>query len=470
MRVTNNKDSAKYLFYRVDGIVKSIKIGPRETVFVDKLNNENQIIRSALDRKRSSIITRFNRDFVLDFTIEPTLGINACRLMLSNIIDAPIAHVDSVDAWNTFFDLPTNGSPFTSVQVYGNDVYLLGGSNIAVAPNLFYSNTSLVGLDDSIGSIISIEDSAFQLCSNLKHISLISATTLNGNTCFSSINEIDYLNMPAVTTIGTNIFAGSVMNCDVVFSSLTNVTDFSGANFLRTLSLPALQSIPTTCFDGTYAQNLLIPNVTGLSTNSFYNSSFTYLDCPNVISLSSDTFNNCQSLISINIPKITSIPDNCFRFCIVLTGFSSSLITSLQSGAFDNCNSLRYIDLPNITAIGASAFNNCQSLTSVTFNKVTAVASGAFFGCSSLQSATLTACTNVQSSNNFRKCTSLRELNLASCTALGGSVASNTVFLGVTGQTITLTIKASRMTANAGAPDGDIAYLQANNTVTVVQT
>jgi len=57
---------------------------------------------------------------------------------------------------------------------------------------------------------------------------------------------------------------------------------------------------------------------------------------------------------------------------------------------------------------------------------------------------------------------------LPSCTNLGDTVLNNNVFNGVTGKTITLTVFASLMTCNSGNPDGDIQYLQANNTVTVV--
>ena len=55
-------------------------------------------------------------------------------------------------------------------------------------------------------------------------------------------------------------------------------------------------------------------------------------------------------------------------------------------------------------------------------------------------------------------------------TNLGETVGDDSVFLSISTNTITLTIPASRMTCNAGAPDGDIQYLQANNTVTVIQT
>jgi len=43
------------------------------------------------------------------------------------------------------------------------------------------------------------------------------------------------------------------------------------------------------------------------------------------------------------------------------------------------------------------------------------------------------------------------------------------VFNGITGNTITLTVPAALMTCDGGNPDGDIVYLDNNNTLTVIQ-
>jgi hypothetical protein len=69
----------------------------------------------------------------------------------------------------------------------------------------------------------------------------------------------------------------------------------------------------------------------------------------------------------------------------------------------------------------------------------------------------------------FQDCTSLTSISLPSCTILGESVENNQVFSNIVGITISLTIPASLMTCNSGNPDGDIQYLQANNTVTITQ-
>ena len=55
------------------------------------------------------------------------------------------------------------------------------------------------------------------------------------------------------------------------------------------------------------------------------------------------------------------------------------------------------------------------------------------------------------------------------CASIGATVGDDSVFNSAFGgKNITLTVPASRMTCNAGLPDGDIQFLQANNTVTVI--
>jgi len=68
----------------------------------------------------------------------------------------------------------------------------------------------------------------------------------------------------------------------------------------------------------------------------------------------------------------------------------------------------------------------------------------------------------------FSNCTALTTISLPSCTALGTTTGDNFVFSTIIGNTITLTVPSALMTCNAGNPDGDIVYLQANNTVTVI--
>ena len=64
--------------------------------------------------------------------------------------------------------------------------------------------------------------------------------------------------------------------------------------------------------------------------------------------------------------------------------------------------------------------------------------------------------------------TAITTVYLPSLLVMGATTGDNYVFRNISGNTITLTIPAALMTCDGGNPDGDIVYLQANNTVTIV--
>jgi len=237
----------------------------------------------------------------------------AFRLLFDDITNANLLVGDAanVSDWNTFFDLPTNGGPFTSVVISGNEVQLSGGSNINVKAGLFfdqitYDYQALLSVIDNLGCIISVGEAAFSCCTRLTTISLPECTILNN----------------AYISLGYGIFE--------------------------------------------------------------YDS----------------------YLYSVNLPKVTTI-------------------TSDGNSCFGTCTNLTSISLPSCVNIGTLTFSYCTNLT------------------------------NVQ---------------LPVCTNLGGTVGDDYVFNTISGNTISLTIPASRMTCDGGDPDGDIVYLQNNNTVTIVTT
>ena len=74
-----------------------------------------------------------------DTTTSTTTAILPLRMLFSNIseVDAIIGDSANVSDWNTYFDLPAFGTPFTSVSVTGDEVKLYGGSNIIIKEELF---------------------------------------------------------------------------------------------------------------------------------------------------------------------------------------------------------------------------------------------------------------------------------------------------------------------------------------------
>jgi hypothetical protein len=123
----------------------------------------------------------------------------------------------------------------------------------------------------------------------------------------------------------------------------------------------------------------------------------------------------------------------------------------------------------NIT-LNENMFNsssNILEIQDVTSNVIIATIGKTFGGASSLTTVILPAVLIITISC-FQFCTSLIELNISSCTNLGPTVGDDAVFDSIIGTTITLTVPSALMTCNSGSEDGDIQYLQANNTVTII--
>ncbi len=61
------------------------------------------------------------------------------RLMFTDISFANglVGDATNVNDWNTYLDLPVNGTPFTSVNVSGNEVALYGGELITLKSQAF---------------------------------------------------------------------------------------------------------------------------------------------------------------------------------------------------------------------------------------------------------------------------------------------------------------------------------------------
>lgn len=273
----------------------------------------------------------------------------ALRLLFSDIaaVNAIVGDSSNVSDWNTYFDLPTYGTPFTSVSVTGDEVKLYGGSGIKVKPALLYNEQNLlIELDDQAGCITSV-----------------------GGDAFSYNYSLTTVNLP---------------ECTVVYgpedSPQNDVGGFGYCDHLVSLSIPKLVTVGNYGFDSCQL----------LSSINF----------PLLASIGNYGFSACGNLALVNVPNVVSCGNGCFQ---------SSIITS--------------ISLPLATNIGNNCFSNCDGLTNIA---------------------------------------------LLGCTSLGTTVGNNSVFSNITGNIITLTVPSALMTNNGGNPDGDIQYLQANNTVTVV--
>ena len=425
--------------------------------------------------------------------------------------------------WNTFFNLPASGVAFTSVYLYGNNIYLYGGSGITLIDSLFDDangyGTHLTDIIDNANCIINIGYDVFgdainSGCPNLVTVVLPAVVTSGLYSFYDCVSVTNFV-LPSLVTDN-----GSFYNCTSVTSfSLplltTSVGSFFGCTSVTSFDLPSLITanasfeecssvtsfnlpLLTTALDGTFANctsitSFDLPSLITISAGTFtYCTSVTSFDFPLVTGdIGINTFENCTSATSFNLPLVTVIGDSCFNSCSSATYFYLPSVITAGAYCFANCWSITNIDLPSVTYIGDECFSNCALVTSFNLPNLStagaacfATCSGAtsfnlpslitiygnsfFVGCSSASGFTLPLVTNI-TYNCFASCLSAKYFYLPSCLTLGPTVNNDDfVFLFITGNTITLTIPSALMTCNSGLPDEDIQILRANNTVTII--
>lgn len=279
---------------------------------------------------RSSVIRMMGRGSV------PT----SIDLEWNNISNVPVSNASSFSDWNTFFDLPNLGSPFTSVSIQSNTVSLIGSSGFTLKNRLFELNSDLISVVDNNGLITDIPIACFAECTSVTSYSFPSLLTMSGG----------------------------------------------GSNF-------------------------------------YLNNSITTFSFPNLTTTVNYSFGECASVTEFNFPNLVTIGSECFTSCPSVTSYTLPEAVTAGDFAFNFNTSMINFNLPKLTSIGRYGFESCLSAE-------------LFY--------------------------------LPLCENMGSDVMDDTVFQGISGQTITITVPSALMTCNSGAPHASIQLLQANNSVTVI--
>ena len=460
--------------------------------------------------------------------ITPPPPVLSLRLTFNDIrnVEGVINDPTDVSAWNTYFELPDYGSEFTSVTVDGGLVTLSGGSNITLKESLFDQadelGTYLLEVDDD-GCVVGVEPSAFgdsnELgCPNLTSVNLPNATTI-GTAAFSSCASLTTINLAKTTEVGEGAFYQCTSLTTIELPSAITIGDyaFEGCTSLVYVSLPVCTNLGSTTvddgvfldvgsdkemsitvpeaikFDGDliYASldNTLVVNDSSYQPFANFSGSlvFEFSDVRDVPFKNPElvaNWNNVFNLPSWSTP-FTSVTVNGATFTleggknIVVPGSflteNTGLISVTDDGcvvyvresAFSYCTALTTVDLPNASVIGLSAFEYSDLLSNVNLPSAVSVGDSAFSQCTSLTTIELPSAIKIDY-GVFQDCTALTSIELPACTNLGGSAGEDGVFDRISGNTITLKVPSALTTADRGNPDGDIVYLQDNNTVTVV--
>lgn len=203
----------------------------------------------------------------------------------------------SLAQWNTAFQLPALGSPFTSISVVGNEVTLLGGAGITMS-GYFINNQNITGIYDDNNCIVNMSTSAF----------------------FGTTSMVDAV-LNGTSTVSTTAFTNS---------SIQNAS-FTSATFV------GQQAFDST----TFLNNILLPNAITIGQQAFAGSSILSIDTPLATSYGSEAFAFGNSLQVVNAPLVTNIGNGCFNndYSLVTLYMPSCISMGVSSGnnnVFDN--------------------------------------------------------------------------------------------------------------------------------------
>ncbi len=189
--------------------------------------------------------------------------------------------------WNTLFDLPAHGTPFVSLSIIGEDVYLnnggVGGQSLYCP--ILTNSVTLVEFDDSSSNYYTATD----------------ADT------FNSCSVLELINMPQLFFVNPN-FASATWQ-------------------LTTVSLPACAYISNNAFQGagtsTAGLTVTADACLKIGIEAFY----------------------ASYLILASFPIATDVYQSCFELCPLLQNVYLPLCASFHSSVFASCNALTSVDL-----------------------------------------------------------------------------------------------------------------------------
>ena len=282
--------------------------------------------------------------------------------------------------------------------------------------------------------VTSIDETAFQNCTNLQTISIPDSVSIVGASAFERCHILSSVSISSTNSQITSIGSYAFYHC-ISLLSITipnNITSINESTFnncynLATVTIEPsanITSIGSYSFYGcTSLLQITLPNrVSIIGSYAFYGcTSLLQITLPNRVSIiGSYAFYECNLLPSIHIEGVSIINDYTFYECSGLTNItiSNTNITSIGSYAFYGCSNLPSITIPiNINIINDSTFQNCSSLTSVTITtaNITSIGSNAFSNCISLTNIIIPySVTSLDDTNNsvFAGCTHLTSVTI----------------------------------------------------------
>lgn len=327
------------------------------------------------------------------------------RLLFNDAGNVPVADPTDVSQWNTYFDIDAYASsPFIAVTGGGTNDITLYGALDLVVPPIISGDPNIIYI---------------QNLTNLNYINAVfiefepcELTPINGYRLYVGLNDFpinyrgSYTSSPIIVSVEAD--AGDTFTGFLQSDCGDGALGFEIPFVIESVVAAEFLRIS---FDS--MANAPVADPTNLDDwNAFFNTSVN-ADAPFDGAIILGDIIYLRGATNLTITNGLFSGDTHIRSIVDGLGY----IVSIGDDAFSGCNNLNLVSFPTCTYIGARAFENDVLLGTII---------------------------------------------LSSCTNLGGTTGDDNVFQGITGNNITLTIP------TALEFDGDVTYLQANNTVTLI--
>ncbi len=196
----------------------------------------------------------------------------------------PVTNPGSLSEWNTFFNLPSEGAPFTSIVYESPNLVTLSGNgepDMNISEDLFISSTQILSFKDD-GKVISVGDSAF-FGSTI--VEFVSGTIDIASSAFKG-SALSSLQIPQCRIAGEGAFTdcANLSNPQIDSIEELGIFAFLGCSLLAEFTSNTLTYAGFGCFKGCYSlQSVSLPSVT---------------------SIGNQAFGDCYSLISLSMPSL----------------------------------------------------------------------------------------------------------------------------------------------------------------------
>jgi hypothetical protein len=230
------------------------------------------------------------------------------------------------------------------------------------------------------------------------------------NGCFEAIGEASFFNCPNLNEV-------SFKKC-----VSTGVSSLANTPGLQTIDMPELNYGGDGSFSYCGATTITLQKLNYAGPGCFSGASATVYNLPIFLYAGDYCFSNCSVMEACNAPNLETAGEGCFSYCTGMTEFSYPHLVNIGSNCFSYCIAGSY-DFPLLSSIGA-------------------------YGLAYLISPTY--------------------INLPNWLTGGTQTPYNDTFNYVTSNTLTLRTNSYVLHTDATTM-ASIAYLQANNTVTIIE-